>query len=119
VPVNDATRAIVGALIADGVVRRARLGIAVAPRPLAPSLAAKLGRERAVEVTEVVEEGAAARAGLRAGDLLLALDGVALEDATDLQRLMVADRIGRALDAVIARDGIERLLRITPDELVV
>jgi S1-C subfamily serine protease len=81
VPVNDATRAIIGALIADGAVRRARLGVAVAPRPLAPALAARLGRERAVEVIEVVPGGAAAEAGLRAGDLLLDVDGVPLHDA--------------------------------------
>jgi hypothetical protein len=31
---------------------------------------------------------------------------------------MVAERIGRGLDAVIARDGIERRVRVIPDELV-
>jgi S1-C subfamily serine protease len=117
VPINDATRAIVSALIADGHVRRAQLGVAIAPRPLPPALAARLHRTNAVAVLDVVEGGAAARAGIRAGDVLLALDGVELHDATDLQRLMVADRIGLALPVVVARDGRERTLTVTPDEL--
>jgi S1-C subfamily serine protease len=117
VPINDPTRAIVAALIVDGRVRRALLGVAVAPRPLPPALAARLGRKQALVVLQVVEGSAAARAGTLPGDLLVALDGVALGDATDLQRLMVADRIGRALPAVVARDGRERTLTITPDKL--
>jgi S1-C subfamily serine protease len=118
VPINAATRAIVSALMRDGRVRRAQLGVAVAPRPLAPAAAARIGRRRAVAVVQVVEGSAAERGGLRSGDVLLALDGVALEDATDLQRLMVDERIGRPLDARVLRDGADRTLTVVPDELV-
>src|SRR6266480_318645 len=48
VPVNPATRRIVAALITDGRVRRAYVGIAGGPRPLPPRLAAELERTRAV-----------------------------------------------------------------------
>ena len=75
VPINDTTRGIVFALMRDGRVRRAYIGVAVAPRALPPSAAARLGRARAVQVLEVVEGGPAARAGLVRGDLLVALDG--------------------------------------------
>jgi len=51
------------------------------------------------------------------GDLLVALDGRPVEDATDLQRLMVAERIGRALEASMVRDGAERTLTLVPVEL--
>jgi S1-C subfamily serine protease len=67
---------------------------------------------------QVVEQSAAARAGLRPGDLLLAIDHVALEDATDLQRLMVGERIGRPVEATLLRDGDERTLTVVPEELV-
>jgi S1-C subfamily serine protease len=117
VPVNAATRAIVGALIADGRVRRAYLGVAVGPRPLPPRVAARTGRRTGVEVVEVVPGGAAARGGLRGEDLLLGLDGVDLHEAGDLQRLMTAERIGRPLDATVVRDGAETTLRLTPTEL--
>src|SRR6266487_3635195 len=45
VPINDATRQIVAALMSDGRVRRAWLGIAVGPRPLPPRVAGRLRRE--------------------------------------------------------------------------
>jgi S1-C subfamily serine protease len=117
VPINSATRSIVAALMRDGRVRRAQLGIAVAPRPLPPPVAARLGRRRAIEVVQVIEEGAAGRAGVRPGDLLLVLDGAAVEDATDLQRLMVGERIGRPLQVTVLRDGHERTVTLVPDEL--
>ena len=44
----------------------------------------------------MVEGSPAARAGLRPEDLIVEVDGVALTDVGDLQRLMVAERIGRA-----------------------
>jgi S1-C subfamily serine protease len=101
----------------DGRVRRAQLGIAVAPRPLPPAIAARLGRRRAIEVVQVIEDGSAERAGLRPGDLLLAIDGVAVEDATDLQRLMVGERIGQPLHATVLRGGHERAITLVPGEL--
>jgi S1-C subfamily serine protease len=118
VPINQATRQIITTLIREGRVRRAQLGVAVAPRPLAPAIAARLGRERAIEVVQVVEDSAAARAGVQPGDLLLTIDRVALEDATDLQRLMVGERIGQQLEATVLRDGTERAVTLVPGELV-
>jgi S1-C subfamily serine protease len=117
VPINAATRSIIATLMRDGRVRRAQLGVAVAPRPLAPAVAARLGRRRGIEVVQVGEDGAAARAGVRPGDLLLTVDGVALQDATDLQRLMVGERIGAALPATVLRDGDERDVTLVPGEL--
>ncbi len=117
VPLNEATASIVCALMRDGRVRRALLGVAVAPRPLTAAIAVRVGRSRAVEVLEVVEGSAAARAGVRVGDLLVALDGHPIEDATDLQRLMGAERIGRSTEAITVRDGLERTIAVVPDEL--
>src|SRR3954467_1025530 len=68
VPVNAATRRIVSALVRDGRVRRAYIGIAGGSRPVPPRAAARLGRDRAIEVVEVVDGQPAQRAGLRRGD---------------------------------------------------
>ncbi len=46
VPINEATRRIIATLMRDGRVRRAQLGVAVAPRPLPPAIASELGRSR-------------------------------------------------------------------------
>src|SRR2546422_252613 len=62
VPINAATRRIVGALMAEGRFRRAYLGIAGGPRPLPPRLARELGRKSGVEIAQVVEGGRAVRA---------------------------------------------------------
>jgi serine protease Do len=117
VPINDATRRIVAALMADGRVRRAWLGIAVGPRPLPPRVAGRLRRERAVEVVEVVEGSPAARAGLRAEDLLVELDGVPLTGADDLQRMMTAERIDVPVKATVVREGELRSITLRPAEL--
>jgi S1-C subfamily serine protease len=117
VPINTATRTIVSTLMREGRVRRAELGVAVAPRPLPPRAAARLGRVSAVQVLQVVEDGPAARAGLVRGDLLVALDGEPVADATDLQRLMLAERIGREIAVTVLRGGRERDLVLVPAEL--
>src|SRR5881275_2208919 len=85
VPVNDATRAIIAALMSEGRFRRAYLGIAGGTRPLPPRLARELERAAGVEVVEVVEGSPAARGGLRAEDLIVEVDDVAVADAGDVQ----------------------------------
>ena len=116
-PINDATRAIVAALIRDGRVDRAQVGIAAAPAPLPPAIAKQLGRERGISVLTVVEGGPADRAGVRAGDVLVGVEGQPLADATDLQRLMVGERIGRPLPVTVLRDGSLSELTIVPTPL--
>jgi serine protease Do len=117
VPINDATRRIVFTLMADGRVRRAWLGVAVGPRPLPPRVAGRLGRGSAVEVIEVVDGSPADRAGLHPEDLLVELDGVRLEGADDLQRMMTVERIGAAVKATVVREGELRAITLTPGEL--
>src|SRR5207237_3186139 len=54
VPINEATRRVIGALMSEGRVRRAYLGIAGGPRPLPPQARAHYERRSAVEVVEIV-----------------------------------------------------------------
>jgi S1-C subfamily serine protease len=117
VPINDATRIIISTLIRDGRVRRAHIGVAVAPRPLPPAAAERLGRRAGVQVMQVIEDGPAAIAGLQPGDLLIELDGEAVTDAGDLQQLMIHERIGREVGAIVLRDGSQRTVTLVLDEL--
>jgi S1-C subfamily serine protease len=117
VPINAATRRIVGALMTEGRFRRAYLGIAGGPRPLPPRLARKLGRRAGVEVVQVVEGGPADRAGLRPEDLIVELDGAPIEGMDELQRVVVSELIGRAVRAKVVREGRERELELVPAEL--
>src|SRR5436853_2483148 len=91
VPINAATRRIVGALMSEGRFRRAYLGIGLGPRPLPPRLARELGRTGCVEVVEVVEGGPADQAGMRPEDLIVELDGTPIEGMDTLQRVVVGE----------------------------
>jgi serine protease Do len=117
VPINAATRRIVGALMAEGRFRRAYLGIAGGPRPLPPRLARELGRKSGVEIVQVVEGGPADLAGMRAEDLIVELEGTPIEGMDDLQRVVVSEVIGRAVRAKVVRGGRERELELVPAEL--
>ena len=117
VPINDATRKIVGALMREGRFRRAYLGIAGGPRPLPPRLAAELGRRECVEVVNVVEGSPAAAAGLRPEDMIVAVDGTPVESVDDLQRLMVSELIGRSVTLTVVRGDRTHALPLTPVEL--
>jgi S1-C subfamily serine protease len=118
VPINEATRTIVGALMTEGRFRRAYLGIAGGSRPLPPRVAGRLGRESGVEVVEVVEDSPAARAGLRPEDLIVELNGVPVQTVDDIQKLMVGELIGAQVQARVLREGSERELDLVPVELV-
>jgi S1-C subfamily serine protease len=117
VPINAATRSIVGSLMSEGRVRRAYIGIVGGSRPLPPRLAAALGRASGVEVVEVVSESPAERASLRAEDLIVELDGSPTPDVGALQRLMVAELIGRTIPARVVRQGRVEELHLTAGEL--
>jgi serine protease Do len=117
IPVNSPTRAIIAALMTEGRVRRAWLGIAGGARPLPPAVRERLAAQRAVEVLEVVDDSPAAHGGLRPEDLIVRADGVAVADVADLQRLLVGDRIGRRLTLQIVRAGELRELELVPLEL--
>jgi len=119
VPINAATRKIVAALMTDGRVRRAWLGVAGGPRPLPPRVATRLGRRSCVEVVEVVEGSPAATADLRAEDLIVEVDGAPITGVDDLQRLMVAEVIGRPVRLTVVRDDRELEVELVPIELEV
>jgi S1-C subfamily serine protease len=117
VPINATTRQIVAALMREGRFRRAFIGIAGGRRPLPPRVAATLDRAAGVEVVQVVQGSPAARAGLRNEDLIIDVDGVPMEDAGDLQRLMVGERIGRPVTVRAFRGGELLELTVVPAEL--
>ena len=117
VPINGATQSIIGALMRDGRVRRAFLGVVGGTRPLRPALAERLGRRRGLEVVQLLDGSPAAAGGVRAGDVIVELDGRPIEGVGDLQRLMVGEVVGRPIGVEVERDGSMLALRVTPAEL--
>jgi S1-C subfamily serine protease len=105
VPINATTRRIITALMTDGRVRRAYLGLVSRPSPVPPELLAKTGRRTGLRVVEVVSGSPADRAGLTGGDLLLEAGRRPVTDAQSLQRLLFDDAISRPLPITVWRRG--------------
>jgi len=117
VPINAVTRRVIGALMRDGRVRRAYLGIAGGPRPVPPRDRERWATETGVEVVEVVPGSPADLAGLRAEDLIVELDGAPVDGVNALQHLMVADLIGARVAMTVVREGTAVEVPIVPAEL--
>jgi S1-C subfamily serine protease len=117
VPINTTTRRIITALMTDGRVRRAYLGLVSRPSPVPPELLAKTGRRTGLKVVEVVSGSPADRAGLTGGDLLLTAGRRPVTDAQSLQRLLFDDAIGRPLPITVWRRGAMVDVIATPVEL--
>jgi S1-C subfamily serine protease len=118
VPVNNTTRKIISALIADGRVRRAYLGLAMTPGPVPAAWRERLGRQTGLLIAQVVTGGPAEQAGLRIGDLLLSVAGQPVAASQDIQRLMFAEAIGRPLAITVMRNGALVDVIVEPTELV-
>jgi S1-C subfamily serine protease len=111
---------VLGELVRHGRVRRAYIGIAAQQFTLSRrrQLAAGLAQENAVMVATVEPGSPAERAGIVAGDIILALDGVAVTGADDLIRLLAGDKIGRAVEVETLRNGSRRTVTLVPAERV-
>jgi S1-C subfamily serine protease len=109
---------VLGELVRHGRVRRAFIGIAAQQTAIPRRLrhAAGLTQEGAVMVGSVEPDSAAARAGVKPGDLLLAIDGTAIAGADDLVRALTGETIDKTVTLDVLR-GTERMsVSLTPQE---
>jgi S1-C subfamily serine protease len=117
---SNTAKFVLGELVRHGRVRRAYIGIAAQHFSLSRRLrhAASLTQESAVMIASVEAGSPAARAGLLAGDVLLALDDVPVTGADDLIRMLAGDKIARRLEVTILRNGSRQALELIPEERV-
>ncbi|GBD42581.1 Periplasmic serine endoprotease DegP [bacterium HR40] len=111
VPVNMA-RAVMEQLVRYGEVRRGRIGVAI--QDLTPDLAEAMGipGRRGAVVSQVEPGSPAERAGLRPGDVVVAVDGEAVRSSTELRNRIGLVERGSRIDLTILRDGREQHLRV-------
>jgi S1-C subfamily serine protease len=117
VPIDASTRRIIAALMRDGRVRRAYLGIAGGSRPLPPRVVASAGQRTGIEVTEVVPDSPAARAGVRSGDVILRIGPLRVDGVARLQGALTEDSIGSRLELALVRGSAVLSVTVEPVEL--
>ena len=91
--------------------RRGQLGVEL--MTLRDQLAEYFGVEAGVLVSAVVDDSAAARAGLRVGDVITAVDGEAVEDVVDVRAALAEAGEGASVTLAIVRDGNEQTITAT------
>lgn len=106
-------RRVVDTLAAHGHVRRGYLGIGTMPVRLDPEPAAALGQDAGLMITSVQAGTPAAQAGLMMGDVLLALDGAALQRPRDLLARLDEQAVGRQVTLRVLRAGQPREVALT------
>jgi serine protease Do len=100
-----------------GKITRGRIGVSVRPIPADAVDEFGLKNRDGALVAQVTPGGAAAKAGIEPGDVITAYNGKPVQDQDDLVAAVVATRPGTTVPVRIVREGSERTLSITVDEL--
>jgi Do/DeqQ family serine protease len=109
IPINMA-RKIMDDLVKKGKVTRGWLGVGV--QPLTPELAKSFGVSgEGVLINQVMPKSPAEAAGLKVGDLILSVDGKAIKDPRELQRVIADIDIGKSIDVQVLREKEKRTIR--------
>ncbi|MDQ0619517.1 S1C family serine protease [Arthrobacter globiformis] len=117
VPVNSTSRRIISALLSDGRVRRAYLGVVSTPIRLGASEVVRTGQREGLRVVEVLSGSPAEQAGLKTGDVLLRVGSRAVSNAESLQKLLFAEAIGVPMNIAVLRDGHLTDVAAVPGEM--
>ena len=109
---------VLGEMVRHGRVRRAFIGIAAQQTPIPRRLQHEAGltQQSAVMVAAVEPSGPADRAGIRSGDVLLAVDGQPVTGSDDLIRILTGDKIGGRVEVDLLRDGRRQKVQLKPEE---
>ena len=105
-------------LLRDGRIRRSYVGISGQTVPVHRRVVRfyDLPKETGAMVLAVEENSPAKRAGLRQGDILVALDGQAVAGVDDLHRLLTELRVGASCELSVLRWTEKLQLKIVPEE---
>jgi len=110
---------VAGRLLRDGKIRRSYIGVEAQTLPLHRRLVRfyDLPQESGVVVISVQEAGPAKRAGLREGDVILALEGKPVAGVDDLHRLLTDARVGVSSTLTVLRRTEKLALQVVPEEV--
>ncbi|MFZ1181083.1 MAG: DegQ family serine endoprotease [Herbaspirillum sp.] len=116
VPIDEALR-VAGQLKTSGRVTRGRIGVQIGEvtKDVAESLG--LGKAQGALVQRIEPGGPADKGGLEAGDIILKLNGTAIEKPSDLPRMVGSIKPGSRITVTIWRKGSARDVTLTVVEL--
>ncbi|MBT8139051.1 MAG: DegQ family serine endoprotease [Gammaproteobacteria bacterium] len=116
IPVNMASHS-VEQILEHGEVRRGQLGVVIQGLNAEMAEAFKLDRDqRGVVIAQVQEGSAAEKAGLKADDIVVAVDGKTIESAGQLRNAVGARRVGDKLKLTVLREGKTRQIKVRVGE---
>jgi serine protease Do len=112
IPANMA-RAVMDQLVKTGKVVRGYMGAGI--QDITPDLARafKLESPRGAAITQVEAGSPASQAGLQRGDVVTAINGQQVEDASQLRLLVSQNAPGTAITLDVVRDGQPRQIKVT------
>jgi len=104
IPINLA-KAVILDIMEDGKVDRGYIGVQIRSVDEVIAKSMKLDKVAGVLVDNVLPDGAASKAGIESGDVILELDGVSVNTSNELQSRVVMHRAGESIKLKIWRDG--------------
>ena len=110
IPIDHARR-IVDELIRYGKVRRGWLGVSVQELDVQLSRHFKLDRENGVLVVGVADSSPAGKAGLKRGDIIIAIDDHEVKNKSDFRGRMASYTVSSSIRFSILRDGKVKKVR--------
>lgn len=116
IPIETAANSI-EQLRTTGRVSRGLLGVIVGEVSREYAEAMNLDRSAGALVTDLNPGGAAKRAGIEPGDVILEFDGEPIEVWSDLPPLVGANPPGTEVDVLVSRNGDEQVFEVTLDAL--
>jgi Do/DeqQ family serine protease len=115
VPINMARNAM-EQIIRTGAVKRGRIGVTI--QDLTPELAVTLGARHSegAVISGVEASSSADRAGLRPGDIIVAIDGAPIRGAGQLRNRLGFTPINNQIALTVERAGAERNVQLRIDQ---
>jgi serine protease Do len=109
VPINQA-KWIMEQILKYGKVKRGRLGVVV--QPLTPELGKYFNLNYGVIITQVLKNSPAEKSGLKAGDIIIAVNGKKVEDPNDLQKYIMRTMPGKKVVITVVRDKEKKEIEV-------
>ncbi|SNZ03812.1 serine protease Do [Persephonella hydrogeniphila] len=110
VPINQA-KWVMEQILKYGKVKRSKIGVII--QPLTPELAKHFGVKKGVLVAQVMKGGPAEKAGIKSGDIIVAVNDKPVSKVSQLQKYIMRNPPGTKVKITVVRDGKKKDIYVT------